>query len=63
MASLLRWEVAGSSPVISTAVEEQRFVMWRTKDGVQVATPGFTARVKVPSAPSVHDAAARLALV
>ena len=38
--------------------KDKQVVMWLTKDGVHVATPGFAARVEVPGAPSVlalHD--------
>jgi uncharacterized protein len=33
--------------------KDKQVVMWLTKDGVHVATPGFAARVEVPGAPSV----------
>jgi len=35
--------------------KDKQVVMWLTKDGVHVATPGFAARVEVPGAPSVPD--------
>jgi predicted peroxiredoxin len=35
--------------------KDKQVVMWLTKDGVHVATPGFAARVEVPGAPSVLD--------
>jgi predicted peroxiredoxin len=33
--------------------KDKQVVMWLTKDGVHVATPGFAAQVQVPDAPSV----------
>lgn len=33
----------------------KQVVMWLTKDGVHVATPGFAERVEVPGAPVVAD--------
>lgn len=35
--------------------KDKQVVMWLTKDGVHVATPGFAARVEVPGAPSIPD--------
>jgi predicted peroxiredoxin len=35
--------------------KDKQVVMWLTKDGVHVATPGFAARVEVPGAPSVPE--------
>jgi predicted peroxiredoxin len=33
--------------------KDKQVVMWLTKDGVHVATPGFAEQVEVPGAPSV----------
>jgi predicted peroxiredoxin len=33
----------------------KQVVMWLTKDGIQVATEGFAARVEVPGAPAIAD--------
>ena len=35
--------------------KDKRVVMWLTKDGVELATPGFAATVDVPGAPAVVD--------
>lgn len=35
--------------------KDKQVVMWLTKDGVHVATPGFAERVVVPGAPSVPE--------
>ena len=35
--------------------KDKQVVMWLTKDGVHVATPGFAEQVEVPGAPSVLD--------
>jgi predicted peroxiredoxin len=34
---------------------DKQVVMWLTKDGVHVATPGLAAQVEVPGAPSVPE--------
>lgn len=35
--------------------KDKQVVMWLTKDGVQLATPGFAATVEVPGAPAIID--------
>src|SRR5207244_7869661 len=35
--------------------KDKQVVMWLTKDGVHVATPGLAAQVEVPGAPSVSE--------
>jgi predicted peroxiredoxin len=35
--------------------KDKQVVMWLTKDGVHVATPGLAAQVEVPGAPSVPE--------
>ena len=35
--------------------KDKAVVMWLTKDGVQLATPGFAEKVEIPGAPAVLD--------
>ena len=35
--------------------KDQQVVMWLTKDGVHLATSGYTANIEVPGAPSVLE--------
>ena len=35
--------------------KDKQVLMWLTKDGVHVATPGFAEQVEVPGAPSVLE--------